>query len=1252
MNQYKVKLHIYVLMLITVIIASCTPKNSTRMRSFVDDNFEQEMGDVQVQQTAETMRLKELLLEIEPLVAAQFQLEIDQVDANMLFSRTVIPLRDIVLNQDYMMNPNHRYARLESGQFIMPRLVSLFNQSLLLIQKSQPSLIESTDLLTRYKKIIFWDCDQQLRGSCEFVRVFRSMDSVNMSSIMKWIHDREDNDDERYRIILATYDLKNRRIDSVLRFMLLERLARSLEIEQRGTITTSRLSQDADLFANLLQVNVQNMRGEERYLNLVQGLNPWILSRNVDSSHNPAMTNIIRLASRQLLYEQNGGLSQVIRNQVIPNILFTVGNDYEQGVEFQKANIRGEWKPEYKRFTEQLSVNPANARARLTSRQSQVFEAIQNVQGVDLYNDKSQGILTTLLADVNFVHDEYFFLVHQSYYGHFNLDDSSAFWDNSNKDTGRLMRATVNLLKMQLVNNIVMTNNRMNDFYERNQNNTLIELLRESDKEASQIRKAWTRTLARAQSMKNFINRVVNPNILSQEDRAIFDHINSSVDALTKNIKFLVTYPNMFPLMHVMSSLEMRDTVRTWFGSFNIDSLTVIQTFFAGRFPPWFNFGNDGDHLDSVEIIYTYYYALVTQIFETYSTNTLVQFSHRDFFREVVKKLIQEEENHLDEARRSLSAKINEFRNAARMMIRACNEEMPLQLDKINRINELKSQLGDDFDWSVVLRELEASQNRRQIRNEIEFVNLDGYLYGPADRRSDKIGHYLGQIYSSQNNNTFNLMRINFPQKNMVAQTLLEVYRQTNPGHYEEVDQVFQQQFMEYERLKAEFTQIFSEADQQIRDCDWAFIERDRDIRHQLIFREAEYLGGLFDDLWELFSLLTEEQRANFRTDQDLQSQLENIRRAHSQYTQRSVYPAEYSSRHGYTRIDPNRVTSFKMDMAARVYAYLEELFPGQYSITMPPDFRNVALYRENSPSVVLLDWTHADKNRAKSEFVKAGIRALASQMEWARTSPFIGHVRQRGDIMVTLFRLGALNKIPGVDCHSQDLSADEFERSCMKVSASDLIDHFARIINFINIDERDEIILDLIGSEQKYHPSIYESFIKRDNGHELYSYYDVIFRRVFAEGHVTETDSAWFSEPLVKYVNSVHKIVGSTFIFTYPEDINQIFMGNYNSWLTNYYDVNREFLDEVKLRLDQGVEPFTFKYNINRSHRIGTERNDRSQNTNVSLEPLISDLFYSKFDGLSQKINNDTSGYFSDILQTYRQEFSQLVAPNSGDER
>jgi len=46
----------------------------------------------------------------------------------------------------------------------------------------------------------------------------------------------------------------------------------------------------------------------------------------------------------------------------------------------------------------------------------------------------------------------------------------------------------------------------------------------------------------RTKQIKGFINRVINPSTLNGEGKKSYDKLNSNIDVITKNIKFLVTY--------------------------------------------------------------------------------------------------------------------------------------------------------------------------------------------------------------------------------------------------------------------------------------------------------------------------------------------------------------------------------------------------------------------------------------------------------------------------------------------------------------------------------------------------------------------------------------------------------------------------------------------------------------------------------------------------------------------------------------
>ena len=298
----------------------------------------------------QTIRLENLLNTTEPLVISQLNLAKENIDAHLLMEKVITPLRDVILNVEYLWVKENHYLKTSSGRYIIPRLVNLFNDAILLVNKAKPSLIDEVGLMQSYKEILLWDCDQKLRGSCEFIRFFKFHDSPNMSQIAKMIHDRETEDEERLRIIKVGFELKNNQLDSSLRFLLLQRVTGSLSQENHGTINLRRKRQDIDLFTNTLKISSHDFHHGIKYIDLIKSLNPWSLSRNVEDAKSPAMTNIIDLASRHILYDDQGNLSHEIKTTVFSPLLYIVGRNDEQGFEFQRRNIRGELKERYEQY--------------------------------------------------------------------------------------------------------------------------------------------------------------------------------------------------------------------------------------------------------------------------------------------------------------------------------------------------------------------------------------------------------------------------------------------------------------------------------------------------------------------------------------------------------------------------------------------------------------------------------------------------------------------------------------------------------------------------------------------------------------------------------------------------------------------------------------------------------------------------------------------------------------------------------------
>ncbi|MCJ8275403.1 MAG: hypothetical protein HRT44_06805, partial [Bdellovibrionales bacterium] len=117
-----------ILLCFAIALTHCSPKESQRNRMLPDGDYVvPEEQPLQTQNQAEASRLEVLINTADPLVAEQMLLSSDVVDANMLFDKVIVPLRDVALNVDYLIDPETRYIESEAGRLLVPRAVALFN---------------------------------------------------------------------------------------------------------------------------------------------------------------------------------------------------------------------------------------------------------------------------------------------------------------------------------------------------------------------------------------------------------------------------------------------------------------------------------------------------------------------------------------------------------------------------------------------------------------------------------------------------------------------------------------------------------------------------------------------------------------------------------------------------------------------------------------------------------------------------------------------------------------------------------------------------------------------------------------------------------------------------------------------------------------------------------------------------------------------------------------------------------------------
>ena len=125
-----------------LLLSGCGPKKSQRKRSYSDDMILQTDSKIKsISSPAakqQAMRLRKLLDTVEPILINQIlinqiNIENETVDSDILMEKIITPLRDIILNVDYLSVEENRYARTQSGRYIMPRLVNIFNDAILIV---------------------------------------------------------------------------------------------------------------------------------------------------------------------------------------------------------------------------------------------------------------------------------------------------------------------------------------------------------------------------------------------------------------------------------------------------------------------------------------------------------------------------------------------------------------------------------------------------------------------------------------------------------------------------------------------------------------------------------------------------------------------------------------------------------------------------------------------------------------------------------------------------------------------------------------------------------------------------------------------------------------------------------------------------------------------------------------------------------------------------------------------------------------
>ncbi len=147
---------------------------------------------------------------------------------------------------------------------------------------------------------------------------------------------------------------------------------------------------------------------------------------------------------------------------------------------------------------------------------------------------------------------------------------------------------------------------------------------------ASDVRPHWGTFLSRAGELRRL--GVVLLSVSDASDKMVTD-LRRVVGGLPLNIKYISTYPTMFALGFHMSKRDAKVKVQGFFGEFEIETDTIIESLFMGHYAPWFDYSEDSTALNFIELLYSFDFALRTGMFERFRIQPDV------FATEIVKRL-------------------------------------------------------------------------------------------------------------------------------------------------------------------------------------------------------------------------------------------------------------------------------------------------------------------------------------------------------------------------------------------------------------------------------------------------------------------------------------------------------------------------------------------------------------------------------------------------------------------------------------
>lgn len=827
------------------------------------------------------------------------------------------------------------------------------------VNDHNPRVLKESGILTELRKVLYVDCDIDLKGTCPNLAVY-SRES-RFPAVVTLVVEQESDVLTYYSMLRSIYERYQARFSGNLDYLYLSRANDLSHLyinsgSKNSTLSSksiAALTLHARLTQNILLNFDPNSVPKEKLDEIMRKFNPWDLSRKSSDILSFSITPLLNLAARGYLYadRKTGALN--------------------------------------KDFKDKLDA---------------ILDSDEPVYGLGLqhmYNrlekSSSAGILKNLGLLEPPQKNEYMYLVDRIFYSHFNKDDAEAFWKYTNRDSTALFKAVNQFLRLQIAYMVVWTNDQMNEFFQENVNGEkrlsigdIRALLTQAVAKGLMLHAEWDNFFNGMNYVKNFVNNeygTIDVLLLPKDDpyREMTDYISN----LKENVKMLSVYPNMMMLVYLMAHDNLQMTIFTYSGPMSITSQEVIEAFFVKVFDPWFSFGTDGKKLSQIKLLYALHFTLQTETFSAYKDNPIFKVNAANFFKEITNKLSNSFYQQMIDRQNSLTTHLSAYGALIDKALSACEEEKVLQaqeaVDGKLRLRTYTRQIP----YAYLNEQLANGFNEASDGSPLSAI---ASFYSVRGAEGEQLSNALVSIRSEMESRLLTL-------RNM--KSILVEYLEETGGDVAGVTEAYNKEVSNLIDLRDDYLKRIYETVERIGTCDLVLYKHETDVRNAVYDREEAYLGQVYDQLTNLNSKIATEPT----TAADEAAKL-NTALIAGVKNEPKLAAFVQKGGNDHFRLNPSRgyyYDYYKFDSKLRVREWLRQISGGLIEVTLPEDLYQSDFAEYQSPKGHPLEpWGMKDR----AQFIAEGMKqfVLNLDVESNLTPMFLSkHV----NILAQLYRIG-----------------------------------------------------------------------------------------------------------------------------------------------------------------------------------------------------------------------------------------------------